>query len=284
MTTLPKFLVIGAQKCGTTTLYEDLRSHPRIFIPEKETSGLVDLDPGDRSSMTKYASMFEPAGSRLAGEVSTLYSMLPRNDVAHTARKVLGTAQILYLVREPVSRVISHHHHDYSSGLMGPDIDVEVKRCPELVGNSRYATQIAPWIEVFGRSNVSIIRFEDYMANRENGANAVFRKLGLEPWSLPRVSEAYNTAGNRFLATGHWRKISQSPAYRKLIRPLFSETVRRQVMRRALPKPPERPNPPSTCTVSEIVDTLRPEVMALSEFTGTDPWWDLDAVLEKFSG
>lgn len=284
MTSLPKFLVIGAQKCGTTTLYEDLRSHPGIFIPDKETSGLIDLNLDEPSSVERYASLFEQGGGRSIGEVSTLYSMLPKYNVAAGARRVLGSAQILYIVRDPISRVISHHHHDYSSGAMGPDIDVEVKERPELVDNSSYATQIAPWIDEFGKANVHTIRFEDYMADRQVGANAVFRRLGLDPWQLPTASAAFNTADNKFVATGSWGKISRSAPYRKLIRPLFSESLRRHTMRLVLPKPPGRPKPPSKSTVRELVRRLRPEVLALSEVTDTKPWWDLDDVLESYRG
>ncbi|WP_026818199.1 sulfotransferase [Arthrobacter castelli] len=284
MTSLPDFLVIGAQKCGTTTLYEDLRSHPRVFIPDKETSGLVDLKLDDASSVEKYCSMFEQGGSRLSGEVSTLYSMLPMYDVARTAGRLLGAAQILYIVREPISRVISHHHHEFSAGAMGPDIDVEVEQRPELVDNSRYATQVAPWIDAFGRSNVHIIRFEDYMADRQAGADGVFRKLGLDQWKLPTASEAFNTADNKFLATGLRGKVSRSTPYRRLIRPLFPEAVRRRLMRLVLPKPPKRPNPPSEDTVAELVRRLQPEVVALSEWTGGELWWDLNTVLENHRG
>ena len=59
--------------------------------------------------------------------------MLPATDVAALAREVVGPARILYVVREPVARTISHHHHYYAVGLMSDDIDADVPRHPELV-------------------------------------------------------------------------------------------------------------------------------------------------------
>lgn len=279
---MPSFLVVGAQKCGTTTLYEDLRSHPEIFLPDKESSGLIDLDPDDTASVQKYARTFESAGGMTTGEVSTLYSMWPKSGIAESARKILGTIPIFYIVREPVSRVISHHHHEYSSGSMGPDIDVEVRKCPELIDNSRYASQIRPWIESFGVANVHIIRFEDYVANRQAGAASLFRLLGRSPWELPTVDKAFNTATDKFFATGHWRGLSRNAGYRRLLRPLISERTRRWVMRLVLPKAPDRPSPPSAHTVDEIVRSLRPEMMALARITECEAWWDLEAVSKRF--
>lgn len=284
MNTMPNFLVIGAQKSGTTTLYEDLRSHPDILIPDKETSGLVGLDPNDITAVTQYADLFESEGNRLVGEVSTEYTMAPRIQVAKAAQELLGSAQVFYIVREPVSRVISHHHHEYASGLMGPDIDVELQKHPQLVYNSCYATQLIPWLDGFGRSKVHIIRFEDYMSDRDAGANSIFRRLGLEPWKLPTAEKAFNTSDNRFLATGLWRQLSRSGPYRRLVRPIVSESVRRRVMQTILPKPASRPDPPSERTIAHLIDVLRPEVAALSELTETEPWWDLDQLWETTGG
>lgn len=282
MAPFPKFLVIGAQKCGTTTIYEDLQSHPEIYIPDKEASGLVGLNPNETASVESYAALFRPGANSLVGEVSTLYSMFPKYDVVRTASDILDSPQIIYIVREPISRVISHHNHAYSLGLMGPDIDAEVWKHSELIENSCYATQIGPWIKEFGRSNVHIIRFEDYMAERQTGANAIFRELGLTPWALPTVSQAFNTADNKFVSTGGWAKLSSSAPYRRLIRPLISEQLRRKMMRLVLPKPAKRPSPPSKRTVLELARHLQPEVAALSKLTETEPWWNLDAVVESY--
>ena len=57
----PGFLVVGAQKCGTTTLFEDLRSHPDIYVPDKESSGLLDPRLPEPAAVEGYRALFSAA-------------------------------------------------------------------------------------------------------------------------------------------------------------------------------------------------------------------------------
>src|SRR5262245_60208451 len=109
---LPNFLVIGAMKSGTTTFYHDLAAHPDVFLAEKEL-GALSRDV----ATVEYASYFKRAKpEQLCGDVSTTYSMCPDvSGVADRAKKNLSrNTKIIYLVREPVARAISHHYHYYS--------------------------------------------------------------------------------------------------------------------------------------------------------------------------
>lgn len=274
----PGFLVVGAQKCGTTTLYEDLRSHPGVFLPDKESSGLLAEDLPSPGAVAAYQRLFRQAGDRLAGEVSTRYTMLPVHDVASVAAEVLGEARVLYVVREPIARVISHHHHDHALGLVSADIDVEVRRTPALVDNSRYATQIDPWLRAFGPERVMVIRFETFVADRQGTANRVAAFLGLPSWTLPHTGTVHNAAESKVVATAGWRRLLSHPAYRRVLRPLVPEALRRRATRAVLPSAVARPPAPSPDTVTWLVDELRPEVERLGEVTGEGPWWDLDRV------
>ena len=278
----PGFLVVGAQKCGTTTLYEDLRSHPDIYVPDKESSGLLDPRLPEPAAVERYRALFSAAGGRLAGEVSTEYTMLPANDVATLAREVVGPARILYVVREPVARTISHHHHYYAAGLMSDDIDSDVPRHPELVDNSRYAMQIEPWLRAFGPSAVKVIRFESFVADRQATADAVFSFLGVRPWTLPAADSIHNAASDKVVAVGLWQRVSESPLYRHTLRRVLSEPVRRRLLGLVLPKAKPRPPAPAYATVEALVAALRPDVERLGEITGEGPWWDLDAVLTAY--
>jgi hypothetical protein len=278
----PGFLVVGAQKCGTTTLFEDLRSHPDIYVPDKESSGLLDPRLPEPAAVEGYRALFSAARGRLAGEVSTEYTMLPANDVATLAREVIGPARILYVVREPVARTISHHHHYYAAGLMSDDIDSDVPRHPELVDNSRYAMQIEPWLRAFGPSAVKVIRFESFVADRQTTADEVFAFLGVRAWTLPAADRVHNAASDKVVAVGTWQRVSESPLYRHTLRRVLSEPVRRRLLGLVLPKAKPRPPAPAYATVETLVAALRPDVERLGEITGEGPWWDLDAVLASY--
>ena len=275
MTTRNHFIVIGAQKCGTTTLDEDLREHPQIWLAEKDGSRLLECgdEPG---ADAKYWSMFDRAPvDALTGEVTTFDSMLPGLDAVTPARQVFADLKVVYIVRDPVQRVISHHHHWFTEGKAPADIDRAVRELPALVDHSRYATQLTPWLRAFGRDSVHVVRFEDYAADRQRSVMDVHEFLGLDPRPLARPDRVLNAASAKRFPTGPWRRLQHSRAYRSIIRPLVPIEARRRILRQVLPDPPARPPGPSPATFAHLVEELQPEVDGLAAMVGTDPWWDL---------
>lgn len=288
---LPDFLVIGAQKSGTTTLFEDLRSHPDIGIGEKESSVLIGTAPDSRGLTRdelrrRYDSILPyRAPSRLLGEVATTYAMLPQHPwVINNATRVIPETKIVYVVREPVSRVVSHHHHDFGLGLTGPDINVAVYDHPPLLDNTRYGTQIEPWLDAYGSDSVLVLRFEDYVANRQVGASKVFEFLGVSAFQLPDSEVVYNAAGTKHVGVGALGWVASNNLYRSRVRPLVPESIRRQLAGMFLPKAPPRPGPPTPRTIAFLVRELWPEVIKLADLLRTDLWWDRDEVLRSWLG
>ena len=273
MSTRPDFLVVGAQKCGTTTLYEDLRAHPNVALAEKESQHIF-LDAAARESAYDKVFGSSPRVHRINGEVSTVYAMLPdRQGTAELAAEVNPDMRIVYIVRDPIDRVLSHHHHDFALSLVPANINEAVRTHPQLLNHSRYAMQIRPWFEQF--QDVLVIRFEDYMEGRTAGRQKVGDFLGLSPWPDNVDDDAHNVASEKHVATGGWRRIAMHPVYRQYVRGLVPETVRRKVTTRILPKAPERPEAPSAATFEFLIRELQPEVIELAQLTGSDPWWDL---------
>lgn len=279
---VPDFLVIGAQKCGTTTLYEDLRAHPNINILEKESSWLLE-DPG--SSATRGSKPFDRPPGHLTGEVSTKYSMLPLIDAVGAAKNRLRTVKVIYIVRDPVARVVSHHHHHLAAGLVDPDINVAVRECAELVDNSRYATQIRPWMDAFGAESVRVVKFEDYVSDRAEGSRSLHSFLGVEAIHLPGLDVAHNISTEKRVATGAWARLRSTPAYRQGLRKVLPESMRRKITHRVLPAPIERPEAPTPDTLEWLVTELAAEVTGLASLLEELPWWDLEAIyLTRSSG
>lgn len=278
---LPDFLVIGAQKCGTTTLYEDLRSHPCIRIADKESSVLIDGErpraelSAERLRRGYAAALPHRVPGGLLGEVATTYAMLPQYPaVVPNALRVLPHLKIIYIVREPVSRVISHHHHDFALGLTGPDINRAVHDHPVLLANTRYATQIKPWLEAYGPQAVLVLRFEDYVADRQTGMSNVLEFLGTSPFRLPDANTVHNAADAKRIRSGVLGRVALSKVYRSRFRSLIPEEIRRVVSQNMLPKAPPRPDPPRPETIEFIVEQLWPEVQQLARLQSTGPWWD----------
>ncbi|MCB1091444.1 MAG: sulfotransferase [Verrucomicrobiae bacterium] len=282
---LPDFLVIGAMKCGTTTLYHDLRRQPGVALPDKESNGLLQSDPA-----AAYRRWFGQSGETfLRGEVCPDYTKpgLDRR-AALAARGLYGSGpkpKLVYLVRDPIARLLSHHyfvstqHGEANPGGMTSDLDSSLRDFPELIDTSRYACRLAPWVEAFGKESLKVVRFEDYVSDRRPTISDVAGFIGLETADLASIDPGRvdNPSATRPVATPGWRCVLGSPLYRRWVRPLLSADTREGLRRRLLPKPPSRPAAPSEATLARLVETLTPEVEALRRLLGSaEPWWDLD--------
>ena len=279
------FVVIGAMKSGTTTLYEDLRQHPDVHLLDKE-SGLLSgtregRSPAPRTLDRIERALSEAPASSLCGEVATTYAMLPQfPGVIEAASLLPRHPRVIYILREPVARIISHHHHDVSDGRLSVGVDEAVRTDNRLIDYTRYAEQIEPWIDLVGRDNVLLLKFEDYMSDRERGFSSVLSFLGLTPMTRPLSLVAHNQSDGKPVAVGHWRSIVRSGAYRRLVRPLVPESARRRISKSVLPAAPPRPAPPQQATIDLIRSELATDQERLASLTG-GPWWPLDPVVKR---
>ncbi|WFE75341.1 sulfotransferase [Roseinatronobacter sp. S2] len=251
---LPNFLIIGAMKAGTTTLYADLYNHPDIFLTsDKEPSGLRWCDTPE--GVRRYERLFERAGnSRVIGEASTFYTKRPYSDgLAERARLLLGAdVTILYLVREPVKRMVSHYHHEIGLQEEARSLNSALLDNPDYVNFSRYAWQLAPWQAAFGPERVHVLQFERYIADRRATLTEVCQLLGVDPAKLDiDEGRAFNASAGKRVARGPWRRIISSRWYRDHIRWRFSQGLRDK-LKVVLPKAPEK-----------LSESLSPETEAL---------------------
>jgi hypothetical protein len=288
---LPHFLIIGAMKSGTTSLYFDLMTQGGIHFPEE------DKEPGclasDRVLTAEGRSAYEryyrhaPEGA-IAGDASTVYAKLPDvPGVPARAREVLGAqAKVIYLVREPLSRTISQHYHEYTSGGMGPNIDEEVHRHARLIDYSRYAMQIEPWLEEFGDAQVRVVRFESYIGDRVGVASEIAGWLGgqADPGRV-EAGKVFNQGEGKGVLKGPWKRVAENPLYRHGLRKLIGPGAREKLRGLLLPKAPPKPAGPNRETVEFVLDAVEPEADRLRGMLGwEEPIWDFGAVRERYLG
>jgi hypothetical protein len=281
---LPDFLVIGAMKAGSTTLYEDLRANPGIFVIEKE------LDSLSRPELTaaSYGALFAAARpEQVTGDVSATYAKLPQTaGLAERAGTLLGDEfRVIYLVRDPVDRAVSHHFHRLVRRTIDPSIDVAVRADPRLVDYSRYGMQLEPWVDVVGADRVHLVHFERYVADRAGVLTQVLGFLGadLETAAGADLAAVHNRGDERHVAVGGRGRVARSGLYRRHVRPRLPEHARRWLARRILPGPPPRPDPPSAATVDEILERTGPDCARLTQIFGPSaPQWDADATRQRY--
>lgn len=286
MLRLPEFLVIGGMKCGSTTLYRDLLGHPDIYIPDKELNVLAD----EGTTTDQYASRFAGAPpSAVCGDVSTTYSMLPDHaGVAERAEMLLGrAAKIIYLVRDPIARAVSHHRHMHAwhgPGKMGPNINDAVRKHASIVNYSRYAMQLQPWRDAFGDEAISVIVFEQYTVNRYGTLDRLSDVLDVSRHSKHvRGEKVYNSSSGKTVLSPFWLAIWKTPLYRRLMRPLMSPDLRESMRRVVLPSAPESPASPSLETVDYLIKNVIDDERELRAFLQLDaPIWDFEMIRARF--
>jgi hypothetical protein len=276
---LPDFLIIGAQKAGTTTLFRDLETHPQIaFSHHKEPHSLCHddvLSPRGRKRYAAYFSHVQPG--QICGEASTGYTRFPQfTGSAERALETLGPElRLLYIVRDPVDRAVSHHHHAWSDGRMPASVDEAVATDERLIAFGRYGMQLEQWLERFRREQLMIIVFEEYMGDRRGGAGAAQRFLGVDPRpELVDPDARHNAAEQRLRMPGPLRLMTESDYYSRVIRRWVPSSLRRAVARRVLPVAPPRPAPPSAETVNRILKETRADCHRIAELLGRSgsPW------------
>lgn len=278
MSRLPQFLVIGAMKSGTTTLWHDLSNHPDLAMADKELGLLHPGMGSDEWVRARYARHFAGARDLLRVEVCTTYAMRPHFDgVPARARHVLGPdVRVVYLVRHPVDRIVSHYQHDTASGRLSVDIDTAVREDTRLVDYTRYAMQLEPWVAEFGLGAVHVVQFETYVSDRAGTLAELCRFLGVQP--LAEVGgQVHNASEGKRVATGVTRRFLQSRLYRLRLRPLVPAGLRRQSVRHLLPEASGQPARLSRDSLEMVEAELHEDLARLSAFTGAAASWQLAA-------
>jgi sulfotransferase family protein len=185
---LPNFVVIGAMKAGTTSLFHYLEAHPQVYMPAvKETDFFVEELNWHRG-VDWYRRRFRAAGpdAVAVGEASPAYTKYPLyGGVPERMAELIPNARLIYLVRDPIERIRSHYEHCVLVGMESAPIDVAVFRDPRYLDCSRYGLQIARYLRHFPSEQILIVRSEDLRGRREETVRSILRFLEVDDDVLP---------------------------------------------------------------------------------------------------
>lgn len=159
----PDFIIIGAMKCATSTLQKQLALQPGIFMTSPKEPNFFSDDNIYANGIDWYASLYQDAlKTDIKGEASTHYSKLPTypETIARLKQYCSPPPRLIYVIRHPIERLVSHYMHEWSQGNISVDINQAIKTVPELIDYSRYHYQIAPYLEAFGRDQVLLVFYE----------------------------------------------------------------------------------------------------------------------------
>ncbi len=219
--TLPNFLIIGAAKSGTTSLYYYLKDHPDIFMSAvKETNFFlgdgktatreIGLDGKAReisrvSTLTEYSALFQNAVTEKArGEASPKYLYYP--GTAERVKAAVPDAKIIAALRHPVERAYSaflHHvrenqeeYTDFGAALRAEPERIERGVDPKFHYRNRgfYFKQLEPYYKVFSAENMHVYLYEE-LRDPLGLLRHLFGVLGVDPSFTPDVSAQHNISG-----------------------------------------------------------------------------------------
>lgn len=194
---LPNLIVIGGQKCGTTSLHFYLAAHPQISM-----SATKELDFfaswGWRRGLAWYESQF-PEPARVRGESSPSYTAFPHvPGVSERMRRTLPEVKLIYLVRDPVERMISEYLHAYGRGAETRPLAAVFSdpgfEDSAYVAKSRYAMQLERYLELFDPRDILVLEQRRLSADRRGALREAFAFLGVEESFSPRFARRYNRA------------------------------------------------------------------------------------------
>ncbi len=266
---LPRLLIIGAMKAGTTSLYMDIASHRDAYLAQdKEPHALCSDRVLTDEGLAEYAALYAGgAPQSLCCDASTGYAKRPDFEGApERALRVLpDDFRVIYVIRNPIARIISQHHHEHFQGLAGPSIDEEVRRHERYIQYSQYSYQLSPWLEAVGRERVRVVGFERYVESRPETLNEIFEFLGLSSDDeVINSGKVYNRSQGKPVKNSYWRTVRDSRAYRRFIRPLTPLKLRLALQNAILPKATKGLAPPSPETVAYLASRLEHDMTALN--------------------
>lgn len=287
---IPDFVIVGAPRAGTTSLYAYLRSHPQVYMPANKEPHFFGSDltrQHSPMSLGEYRALFRRAKSgQRTGEASPLYLM--SECAAAEIRALQPDARIIIMLRHPVELIQSLHQQNLAMGVENVD---DLRQALELEPDrregralpprtraidalryravSKLADQVERFQASFPAEQIHLIFFDDLRADAQAVFAGVTRFLRIDP--LFRDSDvALNSAG-----TPHWWRLQHwlmhpTPPFDRLATSLrrsgTAHGIRGWILRLNRGPAPRRPMDPALRQALE--DEFRPEVARLQELTG----------------
>lgn len=263
---LPNFIIIGAMKSGTSSLYHYLRAHPDISMSNPKELDFFDthIDKGVRW----YEKHF-PENTHARGEASTNYSKYPLiSGIPEKMHDLLPDAKLIYLLRDPIDRIVSHFVQSYSEryehGRMEEALlDTENNH---FVACSKYYMQLEQYLEFYPADRILVLTSDELRDKRRETLQTIFRFLGVDDAFFHPDFDIIHHLSSRKRRKGRLAHfIKESGLYGK-IKPRLSRPVIR-FFQNLLGTPFERPVPDDNLR-KKLADGLADDVAALRRFTG----------------
>ena len=269
--TLPTFIVIGAMKAGTTSLWGYLGDHPDVFMSaEKEPEFFVEEKTWGRGRAW-YESLFADGEADTArGEASTSYTKHPFfAGVPERMASVVPDARLVYVLRHPVERIVSQYRHALRAGWERVPLERALETNPQYVDISSYASQLERYLGLFERSRILTVLADDLRADRHATMQRVFAFVGVDPtWKPTGPGAELHATGSEPTRRAGAALLDRLPG-RSAARRLLPAAGRSRYHRLTALDHPDR-IALSDGAQARLLDRLRPDLERLPALVGKD--------------
>lgn len=288
MMPIPNFLVLGAQKAGTTSLYFYLSQHPDIYMsPVKEPHFFTfgdgntnytdpDFDPQRLvTTFDVYKALFEKVENEKAvGEASPSYLYNPR--APHQIKTYIPQAKMIAILRNPVERAFSNYMHCRRDGrephaVFAEALEAEESRIQEgwsdlwhYKRQGFYFEQISRYLGLFDAAQLKIFLYEDLKTKPQSMLREIFGFLEVDDSFAPNVSSRHNVSGvpRNALALGVVKAVKP---FNRLAKRFVPRSISSRVRELILERPAI-----SMETRQQLEALYREDIMQLEELLGRD--------------
>ena len=222
------FMVIGAPKCGTTSLCKYLARHPEISFSNPKEPNYFNFRH-DKISLEEYHDLFGNKPEKLWGEGSVQYSDWPH--IFNTHKRIFDynkNMKFIFIMRHPIDRIVSEYLYNKSRRLIKyDDFFNEVVRNAQYVRRSRYYTQLLPFLKTFKREQFCLLFFEDLRDNYEKVLEQLSQFLSINLGLFGDSAAIHENKSNPSIQVGNsiFRKILKT-GITKFVPPTFKKSIK----------------------------------------------------------
>ncbi len=282
---LPTFLVLGAQKAGTTSLHNYLAQHPDIFMssvkePHYFSLGDAGRPPPSRGSfVAESLSEYERLFDRVRGEVAVGESSTTYLDSARAAQRIaeqIPDVKLIAILRDPAGR--AHSQYVFNRKRMvedAPTFADALSREPvrrvagrgarfAYLAKGFYAGQLEEYLRYFDRSQIRVFLYEDFSDEPMALLRDIFRFLGVDDGFVPDMRLRYNVSGVPRNTT--------AAAFLRLLKPVrpFLEAWTPAALMSRLGRPLIVPQREDLSLRRKLVEEYREDILRLEALIGRD--------------
>jgi hypothetical protein len=217
---LPDFIIIGAQRCGTTSLYSYLTQHPCITAAYKKEIHFFDFNfqrgrcwyrAHFPSLLSKYYYTKIRKQKFITGEASPYYIFYP-----HAPKRILSALpqiKLIILLRNPVDRAYSHYNHEIKLGVETLSFAEAIRKEKERLNGEKkkvlkdescysfnlqhysylsrgiYIDQLKIWFNFFTKEQILILKSEDFYNDTQGILKQIFKFLNLPSWEIKNIKK-----------------------------------------------------------------------------------------------